>query len=103
MITLCIHHKTTYRYREPVSLLPHRLMLFLRALQIGALVAAFALQILLCVVEFVLLERQLGVGQFQPVRVLGELRNALLAEAVRDPSGLMRRLQALTKETIPCG
>ena len=27
MITLKIHHKTTYRYRQPVSLGPHRLML----------------------------------------------------------------------------
>ena len=27
MITLKIHHKTAYRYREPVSLGPHRLML----------------------------------------------------------------------------
>lgn len=27
MITLKIHHKTTYRFRQPVSLLPHRLML----------------------------------------------------------------------------
>ena len=27
MITLRIHHKTTYRYRQPVSLGPHRLML----------------------------------------------------------------------------
>ncbi|MGB8899023.1 MAG: transglutaminase family protein [Methylocella sp.] len=27
MITLKIHHRTTYRYREPVSLGPHRLML----------------------------------------------------------------------------
>ena len=27
MITLNIHHRTTYRYREPVSLGPHRLML----------------------------------------------------------------------------
>jgi transglutaminase-like putative cysteine protease len=27
LITLRIHHKTTYRFREPVSLLPHRLML----------------------------------------------------------------------------
>ena len=26
-INLCIRHKTTYRYREPVSLLPHRLIL----------------------------------------------------------------------------
>ena len=27
LITLKIHHRTTYRYREPVSLGPHRLML----------------------------------------------------------------------------
>jgi len=27
LITLRIHHKTTYRYRKPVSLRPHRLML----------------------------------------------------------------------------
>ena len=27
MITLKIHHRTTYRYRQPVSLGPHRLML----------------------------------------------------------------------------
>ena len=27
MITLRIHHRTTYRYRNPVSLGPHRLML----------------------------------------------------------------------------
>ncbi|MGA2793586.1 MAG: transglutaminase family protein [Roseiarcus sp.] len=27
MTTLKIHHRTTYRYRRPVSLLPHRLML----------------------------------------------------------------------------
>ena len=27
LITLKIHHKTTYRYRQPVSLGPHRLML----------------------------------------------------------------------------
>jgi transglutaminase-like putative cysteine protease len=27
LITLKIHHKTTYRFRQPVSLLPHRLML----------------------------------------------------------------------------
>ncbi len=27
MITLRIHHKTTYCYRQPVSLGPHRLML----------------------------------------------------------------------------
>ena len=27
MITLNIHHRTTYRFRQPVSLLPHRLML----------------------------------------------------------------------------
>ncbi len=27
MTTLKIHHRTTYRYRQPVSLLPHRLML----------------------------------------------------------------------------
>ena len=27
MITLRIHHRTTYRYRQPVSLGPHRLML----------------------------------------------------------------------------
>src|SRR5271165_6411431 len=26
LITLKIHHKTTYRYRQPVSLRPHRLM-----------------------------------------------------------------------------
>jgi hypothetical protein len=27
LITLTIHHKTTYRFRQPVSLWPHRLML----------------------------------------------------------------------------
>ena len=27
MITLSIHHKTTYRYRSPVAFGPHRLML----------------------------------------------------------------------------
>ncbi len=27
LITLKLHHKTTYRYRQPVSLGPHRLML----------------------------------------------------------------------------
>jgi hypothetical protein len=27
LITLSIHHRTTYRYRQPVSLGPHRLML----------------------------------------------------------------------------
>ena len=27
MITLKIHHRTAYRYRQPVSLGPHRLML----------------------------------------------------------------------------
>jgi hypothetical protein len=27
LITLRIHHKTTYRFRQQVSLLPHRLML----------------------------------------------------------------------------
>jgi hypothetical protein len=26
LITLKIHHKTTYRYRQPVSLGPHRLI-----------------------------------------------------------------------------
>jgi hypothetical protein len=27
LITLRIHHRTTYRYNQPVSLGPHRLML----------------------------------------------------------------------------
>ena len=27
MISLSIHHKTTYRYRSPVAFGPHRLML----------------------------------------------------------------------------
>src|SRR5580658_1263377 len=63
-------------------------MLFLRVLQIGALVAAFARQILLRVVQFILVERKLRVRQFQAVRgsgviwgrgFLGELRDVLLA------------------------
>jgi hypothetical protein len=70
--------------------------MLLRALQVGTLVAACARQVLLRIVQLVLVERQLGVRQFQLVRgagvlrcprFLGELRNAL-------PAGGYARLEA---------